>query len=326
MSCCTALVCLWALLGQTPASDVVVVVGAPGSPEFETQFQQWAGRWQTAAERGKARFHAIGLPDADHSRTDRDLVREQLDRQSAAGNTPLYLVLIGHGTFDGKTPRFNLRGDDFSAAELAEWLRPLSRPVAVVNCASSSGPFLNALSGPNRVIVTATRSGQEFNYARFGDHLSAAVLDDQADLDKDQQVSLLEALLLASARVREFYSSEGRLATEHALIDDNGDRLGTPADWFDGVLAVKSAKDGAVPDGLRANQWILIPSDQDAELTADLRARRDELEESLARARGQKSRLSEEQYLALIEPLLLDLARLAVAPAGKMPAVNSAGQ
>jgi hypothetical protein len=38
--------------------------------------------------------------------------------------------------------------------------------------------------------------------------------------------------------VAEFYEADGRLATEHALLDDNGDSLGTPADFFrgDGVF------------------------------------------------------------------------------------------
>ena len=46
----------------------------------------------------------------------------------------------------------------------------------------------------------------------------------KADLDKDDQVSLLEAFLTASVRTAEFYEETSRLATEHALIDDNGDR------------------------------------------------------------------------------------------------------
>ena len=78
------------------------------------------------------------------------------------------------------------------------------------------------------MVVTATRSGSELNFARFGQYLADAIGDPQADLDKDGQVSLLEAFLMASGRVAEFYRTRIELATEHALIDDNGDRLGTP--------------------------------------------------------------------------------------------------
>src|SRR5213075_927990 len=96
-----------------------------------------------------------------------------------------------------------------------------------------------------RVIVAAARSGYEQNYARFGQYMAEAIADPTADLDKDGQTSLLEAFLTASRRVAEYYATEGRMVTEHALLDDNGDGFGTPADWFRGIRAVKAAKDGA---------------------------------------------------------------------------------
>ena len=45
----------------------------------------------------------------------------------------------------------------------------------------------------------------------------------------------------------EFYEQDGRLATETALIDDNGDGQGTPAGWFRGVWTKRRARDGASP-------------------------------------------------------------------------------
>src|SRR5207248_10685476 len=113
---------------------------------------------------------------------------------------------------------------------------------------------VHTLSATNRVIVAAARSGYEQNYARFGQYMAEAIADPQADLDKDGQTSLLEAFLMASRRVGEFYNTAGRLATEHALIEDNCDGLGTPAEWFRGIRTVKKAKEGASADGLRAHQ------------------------------------------------------------------------
>jgi hypothetical protein len=301
-----------ACLGADPAprQSVVVVVGAEGTPEYGQQFREWADRWKTAAERGGAEYFQIGL-DAAGDVADRELLKERLTRSAAnAGGEPLWLVLIGHGTFDGKTARFNLRGPDVSPGDLAEWLKDVGRSVAIVNCASCSSPFLNELSGPDRVVVAATKSGFEHNFARFGDFLSSAMLDPQADLDKDEQVSLLEAWLLAAAGVREFYAKEGRLETEHSLLDDNGDHLGTPADWFKGVRAVKSAKDGATPDGLRATQFCLVRSRQEQDLPPATRARRDQLEQTLAKLRQRKSELSEDEYLELLEPVLVELSKL----------------
>jgi hypothetical protein len=193
---------------------------------------------------------------------------------------------------------------------LAVLLKPIERPLAIIDCTSASGPFINELSGTNRVVITAAKSGFEYNFARFGDYLSAAINDLKADLDKDDQTSLLEAFLAAAAGVKEFYTSDGRLVTEHALIDDNGDRLGTPANWFQGLRATKNAKDGATPDGLRASQLALVRSSREERLSPDIRARRDELEQQLAAARTKKAKLHEDEYLALIEPLLIELARL----------------
>ena len=306
-----------------PRAEVVVVVGAAGTDEFGQQFRQWAERWQQGAEQAKAECVSIGL-DESGEKSDRDRLQEQLTKSELPSPQPLWLVLIGHGTFDGKTARFNLRGPDFTPDELAQWLAKAERPLAIVNCASGSAPFLAKLSGQNRVVVSATRSGFEYNFARFGEFMSAAIADPAADLDKDDQTSLLEAFLKASAGVKEFYAADGRLETEHALIDDNGDALGTPADFFKGVRAVKSAKDGALPDGALAQQIALVPSQREEAFSAETRARRDELERELAALRQRKAELGEDEYLKLLEPILLEIAQLYETEAGKSASPSTA--
>ncbi|HUY91956.1 MAG TPA: hypothetical protein VMV10_24660 [Pirellulales bacterium] len=288
---------------------VLVVVGAPGTDDYAKQFGQWTERWRAAADRGQAECAVIGL-DAEEKANDGEALKQRLAELAKSSSQPLWLILIGHGTFDGKTAKFNLRGPDVSSAELAEWLKPIERPLAIVNCASASGPFLNALSGPDRVVIAASKSGHEHNFARFGDYFSASIADPAADLDKDEQTSVLEAFLAAAARTADFYKEDSRLATEHALIDDNADGLGTPADWFRGVRAVKTAKDGASPDGLRAGRWQLVPSRSELELPAEVRGRRDELELEIAALRQRKMELPEDRYYAQLEPLVVELARL----------------
>lgn len=288
---------------------LIVVVGAAGSEEFEKPFRAWADRWVAAAKSGKANCTVIGLSEA-MEKTDKNVLRETLEQQLDLSTQPLWLVLIGHGTFDGKTPRFNLRGPDVSSSELKTWLQPIQAPVAVINCAASSGPFLAELAAPGRVVITATKSGHEYNFAHFGDYLSAAIADPAADLDKDDQTSLLEAYLLASSRLREFYAKEGRLATEHALLDDNGDKLGTPAEWFQGLRVVKQSKAGAAVDGPLARQFTLVRSPREAQLPAEVRMQRDALERQLAELRAKKGMLAEAEYFAQLEPLLVKIARL----------------
>ena len=217
-------------------------------------------------------------------------------------------MLIGHGTFDGKEAKFNLRGPDLSASDLSVWLQPFHRPLAVIDTSSASAPFLTKLSATNRVIITATRSGHEQNFARFGQYFAEALTNPEADLDKDDQVSLLEAFLMASRQATEFYKLDGRLVTEHALLDDNGDGLGTPADWFRGLRAIKKPKENAGVDGLLAQQFHLIHNQTEQQFTAEARVRRDALERAVLLHREKKSQMPEEEYYLELEKLLLGLA------------------
>lgn len=308
-----------ASLLSVPASSadratVVVVIGAEGEAEYGKQFAQWAQRWERGAERGNANVVLIGRNGAGED--DRQRLRAAIEAELKPDHTdqPLWIVLIGHGTFDGKEAKFNLRGPDVSDEELAQWLQPCERPLAVINCASASAPFLPRLSGEGRVIVTATRSGNENNATRFGDYLSDAITDAGADLDKDGQTSLLEAFLAASHRTAEFYRNEGRILTEHALLDDNGDKLGISAEFFAGLRATKAAESGAPLDGPRARQYHLVLSPAEQAMPAERRARRDELELAIETLRQQKGTIDEAEYYARLEPLLLDLARLYAAP------------
>ena len=292
----------------TNQTTVILVVGAPGASEYGSNFVQQAQTWSAACAKAGCRSVAIGLGDTAGT-NDLAALREALASEPREGTAELWLVLIGHGTFDGKEARFNLRGPDFSASELAEWLRPFRRPLALIDTSSCSGPFLKPLSATNRVVITATRSGHEQNFTRFGTYLAAAFTDPESDLDKDGQVSLLEAFLTASRKAEEFYKNEGRLATEHALLDDNGDGLGTPAEWFRGIRAVKKPKEAAPVDGALAGKFVLLPSEAERALSPEQRARRDELERTVMAHIEKKSQLEEEPYYRELEKLLLELAR-----------------
>ena len=116
--------------------------------------------------------------------------------------------------------------------------------------------------------------------------------------------------LLASGHVASFYEQQNRLATEHALLDDNGDGLGTPASFFRGIHAAKGAQDDARLDGLRAHQVILFQIGTPARLTAEQSRQRDELERRIEQLRLRKENLPPDQYYRELEPLLIQLARL----------------
>lgn len=303
--------------------DVVIVVGAGGTEEFDAEFSQWAERWQTVATSAAANITRIA-PSAQAStenesteNEDRQTLLESLERLKAADSeSPLWLVLIGHGTFQQGVAKFNLRGPDISADEFATALSGATRPLVIINAASSSGPFLAALSGENRVVVTATRSGEEQNFARFGDYLSRAIGDPSADLDHDASISILEAFLAASHQTGQFYEREGRLATEHALIDDNGDAKGTPADFFRGIRVVGQPAGEAEPDGQFAASLALLTTAEELALPAAKRERIAEIEQSVRELRARKSEMESDAYYAELERLMVEMARLYEPEAG----------
>jgi hypothetical protein len=300
---------------------VLIVVGAPGEATFGDQFTAWAGQWQKAAQKAGAQSFLLGL-ETNTAATDRDSLEKKLAEEQKESPHELWLVLIGHGTFDGREAKFNLRGPDLTSSNLVSWLKPFKRPLAIIDASSSSSPFLKELSASGRVLITATRSGTEQNFARLGQYLAEAIADPTADLDKDGQTSLLEAWLMAARRTADFYQTEARLATEHSLLDDNGDGLGTPADWFRGVRAVKRAKEGTALDGLRAHQLHLVRSASEEQMPPAQRAWRDQLEREVAALRDRKSQMDDEDYYQKLESLLVQMAELYEA-GDKMPLEHS---
>ena len=294
----------------TGKPTVVVVVGADGAVQFEKPFHEWADRWLAAANEAGHEVIEIGRDAGDSKADDRTRLQSVLQAAANEKNAELWIVLIGHGTFDRREAKFNLRGPDVSAKELAEWLKPVARPTAVINCAAASAPFLAALAGPNRVVIAATKSGAEQNFARFGEFLSLAIADPKADLDKDDQTSLWEAYLAAARRTAEFYSTDGRLLTEHALLDDSGDGLGVRADQFRGLMPIEESADGKPLDGQHAHQWHLVRNSTDSALPPDVLKKRNELERAILALRDRKSKLPGDEYLLELERLLIELAEL----------------
>lgn len=302
---------------QAAPPELLVAVGAGGEEQFEAAFVNQAETWEAVAKQAGLKLKTIGLAPASEGESggDLDQLLGHLAKAAEPGDdSPLWLVLIGHGTFDGLEARFNLRGPDLTAAKLAEALKPVARPVVVINTTSSSAPFLPALAGKDRIVVTATRSGSEENFTRFGSYLAEALLSLGADLDKDGQVSLLEAFLRASSDTAAFYTTENRLATEHALLDDNGDGLGTPADWYEGIRPSKKPADAKETDGSRAHQIHLVPSPGEALLTDAQRETRRLLEAELDALRAKRKELGEAAYLEHLEPILSRLADIYLPP------------
>src|SRR5207253_5526627 len=79
---------------------VILVIGAPGEAEFGTNFLQQVTLWQKVCAEANCRQITIGLDSAKTN--DYEQIKDCLAAESKAGLAMLWLVLIGHGSFDGK--------------------------------------------------------------------------------------------------------------------------------------------------------------------------------------------------------------------------------
>ena len=159
-------------------------------------------------------------------------------------------------------------------------------------------------------MISATKDGNQQQYSRFGDAISQAISGLDADINRDGQTSLLEAWLFASRRTAEFYATAGRLATEHALLDDNGDRKGTRADVYESDQLKTDIDNADQLDGTQASRRHLVRSDDERRLTPEQRQTRDDLEQQLELLRRHQDDLSAAEYLLQLEAVLVPLAQL----------------
>ena len=100
------------------------------------------------------------------------------------------------------------------------------------------------------------------------------------------------------------------MATEHALLDDNGDSLGTPAKFYRGIRPTRAPQGEAKIDGSRAARVGLISSAGHSKFNAEQLAERDRLEDAIEQLRAAKSDMNEDAYYQQLEPLMVELARL----------------
>lgn len=288
--------------------ELLLIIGAPGEDRFEEGFRSAANAWEKAAASTNAAITIVGLDESDQQ--DLSRIEEWVTSLKNETAIPAWIVYIGHGTHTQRNTLLNLRGPDLSADTLGDWLDPLERTLIFIHGGSASAPFINRLSKTNRILMTATRSGTELNYARFGERFAQVIASREGDANQDGQVSLLEAFVATAQSVEQFYEEEGRLASEHALIDDNGDAVGTPSDWFRGERLIKQPKDDSIPDGFRSRQIAFIASEQERLLTPDQRFARDRLEAELESLRSKKSAMDQNEYYQKLENVLLKLGEI----------------
>ena len=285
-----------------PNKFAVIINGSGGEPVYAKQFDEWTRQLSgVLAERfgfDSKNVKVLSEKSATAEEVKRTFatLKSQLD-----ANNVLFLFLIGHGSFDGKESKFNLVGPDLSASEYNVLLSSLpARRVVVLNMASASGEFIKSLAAKGRIVITATRNGQETNATRFAGFFISALSAADADTDQDGHVSVLEAFVYASRLTGDFYKRAGRLPTEHALLDDNGDGVGhEKAEAGEGLLARATYLDS-----------LSVVEAAASATTAKLLKERTRLEGEIEQLIARKADMPEAQYEATLERLFIELAKV----------------
>src|ERR1051326_451694 len=288
-----------------PNKFAVIIDGPGGEEVYAHQFDQWTDQLRSSlAEKfGFDRRNIRVLSEKGEQRATAEGVRKtftELKSQLDANNV-LFVFLIGHGSFDGKEAKFNLVGPDLSASEYNVMLSSLPTPrVIVFNMASASGEFIKSLAAKGRIVITATRNGQETNATRFTGFFIAALNATDADTDQDGHISVLEAFVYANRLTEDFYKRAGRLATEHALIDDNGDGVGhDKLEAGEGLLARATYLDSLSVDEAAATA-----------AAGRLMKERTRLEGEIEQLIARKANMPEPEYEATLERLFIELAKV----------------
>jgi len=292
----------------------VIVVGLGGAAEYRESFHAEASQIYAAlVER-----HGLLAEDVTYLGETVEVAPEMISLRSTRANVlqvlgeiaqsaqpldRLLVVLIGHGTSGGDEPQFNLPGPDLTPSDFQLGMMAFpTQTLALVHTGTASGGFVAPLSGPNRILIAATRTERQLNATEFGQFFAAAVAGEGADLDHDDRVSLLEAFLYARQEVERHYQEVNELVTENAILDDNGDGEGS----HDAGLAG--------PDGPLAATFHLggvsgtaAQTPDDPEL-ARLYEERQEIQGRIDELRAVRDAMTEDVYLDTMEPLLVELA------------------
>ena len=289
---------------QVADTYLIVITGVEADAADGQQFHKWATTViDAAAKRGGLVADNIvylsDKPDADPARINGRSTRENVEKtfsdvaSRVKPNDEVFILLLGHGSFDSRGAAFNLPGPDLMAADYAKLLDKFpAQRVVFVNTSSSSGGFLQPLAGPGRTIVTATKTGGEHNDTLFPEYFVEAFTSEAADKNADGRVSVLEAFEYAKTKVTQAYQQKGNLLTEHAALDDGQDGK------FADTLFLASPKARAAS----------IAAVADPSLRA-LLEQKQALEDQVAALKLRKAAMDPAQYDQALEKLLIDLAQ-----------------
>lgn len=281
----------------------LTVAGLGGEPDYEQRFRAMAADLDRILKAADTTNHVVTLAGDEATRAHMTEALQSIADHSSADDQ-FVLILIGHGSYDGRQYKFNLVGPDISASTLARLCDQIpARHQLIVNTTSSSGASMSALKHEGRAVIAATKSGTEKNATVFARYWVDALRDSTADTDKNDSISALEAFQYAAAKTAEFYESQKRLATEHPIFADAGSAV---------ALRTASLASGA---GRSLSSFVMVRLGASGAAAADpakrgLLARKEQLESQVDALKYQRAAMSPEDYKRQLTQTLVELAKV----------------
>ena len=313
--------CSFLLSVQSPLSAqaagqryLVLIGGLGGTPEHKERFQNYLQETR-AAFIDRFQFPTENILTLAAPPTDKvdfadgaakaDIISAEFGKLAASltDQDDVFIILFGHGSFDGKNAMLNIpRRDlkDFDYGSLIATLK--ARRMVFINTASCSGPFIKQLSAKNRMIITATKSGRQRVDTHFPKFLIEAFQDDAADLNKNGDLDMLEVFKFASKSVENYFTENNLIPTENALLEDTGDGKGLR------LAELDAAAEGGLASSIILRGGTLLTTLSNDPAATGLLAEKQQVEEKIRVVQAAKSTLSETAYFAKLEPLFIELA------------------
>lgn len=294
----------WLLAGVRAwgATYYVTVAGLGGEPDYEQRFTANAMDLDKVFK-SAAGGHVYTLTGKESTKAKLSEVMGAVARE-ARPEDDLVVTLIGHGSFDGAEYKFNLVGPDVTAGELAALCdKVAAKRQLIVDTTSASGGAVAALERPGRAVIVATKSGTEKNATVFARYWVEALQDPGADTDKSESISAMEAFTYADRKTAEFYSSQKRLATEHAEFEDTGKGDAVRAQASEG-------REGALMATLTVVRIGAAQAAMNDPAKRDLLTKKEELEQKIDGLKYQKAAMEPGEYKKELTAALVELAKV----------------
>jgi hypothetical protein len=132
--------------------------------------------------------------------------------------------------------------------------------------------------------------------------------DPTADTDKSDSISALEAFQYAARKTTDFYTSQKRLATEHAEFEDTGKGDAVRAGSMGGAVA--TGREGALMSTFTVVRIGEAQAAMNDPAKRDLMAKKEELEQKVDALKYQKAAMEPGEYKKELTAALVELAKV----------------